>query len=187
MPKLDQIVSTINDRLKAGKLKGNAFQRGAFYGLTTPLTDSDGALVPTDLTTGNAIDLTISDSLTFQIYHKNTTASFSTSDPYTVSTTYQMTAVVFFNDQFVKMNTQNLAHLIRCELSKPFTKNELGQSGLSSVSMNPISANFDSYAVFGSEYPNYENKLQISEHLISLSYSITVTANCNCVDCETCD
>lgn len=187
MPKLNQIIDTLNDRLQAGQLKGNAFQRGKFYGLTTPYSNDEGQVVPVEWSSGNPVDVTIDDSLTFQIYHKTTSASYGQPEQFTVPTAYQVSAVVFYNDDFVKLIPQDLAHLIRCEMHKPLTKTELGLSGLSSVTFTPTNANFDSYGVFASEYPNYENNLQLNKKLFVLNYVVTVTSNCNCIDCDSCE
>lgn len=190
MPKIKEIVQVINDRLMTGPLKGRNFQRGQFYGLATSLVKDDGAVVPCMVDSFVPIDVTVNDQYPFQIYHKNATASYpqvpaSDFGRLNVSS-YAMTAVVYFDAEVFGMTSQDMAYMIRSELSRAFTPAEIGSSGLNTVQLVANSANFNSQDVFKVEYPNYPYQLDGNERMFTVNYTVTVTAQMGCIACENC-
>lgn len=189
MPKLDQIVTTLNDRLKSGNLKGHIFQAGAFYGLTRSVVKGDNIL-PCSIDGGNEIDCTVNSKFPFQIYHKSETGSYPAVNDvrYGMTATYPMTAIVYYDIDKLNILAQDLAFLISSDLNKDFSKPELGTSGVQKVSINLQSARFDTNTIFNTEYPKYDSqKLGNKTRLISISYTVSVTANSSCITCDSCN
>tara|TARA_R110000868_G_scaffold25994_3_gene100719 strand:+ start:8076 stop:8663 length:588 start_codon:yes stop_codon:yes gene_type:complete len=195
MPKVKQIVSVLNDRLTANKLAGHLYQRGTFYGLAVQErkeVDANSAndyLIPVVYNNGKTTDVTIDNTNTFQIYHRILSVNYGPSKEFGPlnESTYQMVAIVFYDKERINIDADDLSYLIRCDIDKPLTKNELGTSNLASVGSLVTGANLNSYQVMSSEFTNADYRLESNGTLFSINYTIRVTSQPSCINCTDCD
>ena len=194
MPKVNQIVTLLNERLAANKLAGHLYQRGTLYGLAVQErkeVDADAAhdyLIPVVYANSKATDVTIDNSNTFQIYHRIVSVGYTPVRDFNLQeSTYQMVAIVFYDKERIEIDADDLSYLIRCDIDKPLTKAELGTSNLASVSSVATGANLNSYQVMNSEFTNSAYKLESNGTLFSISYTLKVTSQATCINCTDCD
>lgn len=190
MPKLNEITSLLNDKLKAGKLSGRVFQRGQFLGLVnTAIVDNEPFLFTID---GNEKDASIDDSFPFQIYHRNLSATYvnSENEQRDLVNRYSMVAVVFAKRKDLRLNESDLAFMIRSTIEGAnygvLSSSDLGTSGLNRVKIQFNSANFDSANVFGTEYRGFQYNPNPENLYFSINYTIEVKASNNCIECSEC-
>lgn len=194
MPKVNQIVTILNERLADNKLAGHLYQRGTLYGLAVQErkeVDRDTQndyLIPVVYAGGKGTDVTIDNSNTFQIYHRIVSVGYNPSKDFNMQDSiYQMVAIVFYDKERIKIDADDLSYLIRCDIDKPLTKAELGTSNLASVSSVVTGANLNSYQVMNSEFTNSAYKLESNGTLFSINYTLKVTSQATCINCTDCD
>ncbi len=190
MPKLNEITSLINDKLKNDKLKGRVFQRGQFLGLVnTAVVDEAPFLFSID---GNEQSASIDDSYPFQLYHRNLSATYPSSDNdgSELTARYAMVMVVYGKRKDIRLSESDLSFLIRAGIEGKdngvFSRTDLGTSGLGRVKVQFNSANYDSSAVFQNEYRGYDYKPNPENLYFSIGYTIEVKASKNCLECSEC-
>jgi len=194
MPKVNQIVTLLNERLTANKLAGHLYQRGTLYGLAVQeRKEVDGNtandyLIPVVYDNGKSTDVTIDNSNTFQIYHRIVAVGYTPAKDFNLQeSTYQMVAIVFYDKERIKIDADDLSYLIRCDIDKPLTKTELGTSNLASVGSLVTGANLNSYQVMNSEFTNSAYKLESNGTLFSINYILKVTSQAACINCADCE
>lgn len=194
MPKVNQIVTLLNERLATNKLAGHLYQRGTLYGLAVQerkevdANTQNDYLIPVVYANGKATDVTIDNSNTFQIYHRIVSVGYTPVKDFNLQeSTYQMVAIVFYDKERIKIDADDLSYLIRCDIDKPLTKAELGTSNLASVSSVATGANLNSYQVMNSEFTNSAYKLESNGTLFSINYTLKVTSQATCINCTDCD
>lgn len=189
MPKVNDIISLFNDKLKAGAFSGHVFQQGKFYGLATPYPIKEGdkdvgmeiAVVGLD---GETKDVSIDDTYPFQMYHRILNVGYV---PGTSTTNYNMVAVVYANKKRLRKHESDLAFMIKSEMEKRFSLTDLGTSGISAVAAYFTAANFDSNQVFNQEY-KANGYIQDPEKIyFAMTYTLSVDASPGCVTCSECE
>jgi len=91
MPKVNEIISLYNEKLKAGAFSGHVFQQGEFYGLATPYLKDERMEIAVVGLDGETKDVSIDDTYPFQMYHRILNVGYVAG---TTTTNYNMVAVI---------------------------------------------------------------------------------------------
>ena len=184
MPKVNEIISIYNEKLKAGAFSGHVFQQGEFYGLATPYLKDERMEIAVVGLDGETKDVSIDDTYPFQMYHRILNVGYVAG---TTTTNYNMVAVVYANKKRLRKQESDLAFMIKSEMEKRFTPTDVGTSGISAVASYFTAANFDSNQVFKQEY-KADGLIQDPEKIyFSLSYTLSIDASAGCVTCNECN
>jgi hypothetical protein len=195
MPFLNQIVSFINDTLKANLSR---LQPAKYYGLSTQIARIKEIKAPLELlpaiVEGGVIKtlLTPDDKLALQLYHKlvSNTYSFekkSYGDSYDVKSTSEMTLVVTYNSKLTGKAREVLEPVVLFSLPQKISQVLLTDLELIKCLITPISSNMDAVQVFKQEYPQSSFFLNESLSMFSIRYRIEMSFSQACVDACLCD
>jgi hypothetical protein len=195
MKLLDKIVNTINDRLFDSVLDEHAFQNSSVNGLsylTTPKDQSPQR--PYTFDDDNIIDISLDDTYDFSIYHRCTDINYKDAPASAwgdgdgmIMASFSMVAIVFGDRMRLGYTPEDLILKLTSGMNVTFTKTELDSAGLSKVRVMVSKVNNNSRNVFLGEYGMEANcPLQMTSIYFGIQYTIEITANSKCLDCQDC-
>lgn len=201
MPFLNQVITFINDELKAGSLKNEKLQPALYHGLSTVharvLTGSKDPkkleLLPAIITgAGKVTPITANDKYAIQIYHKLLTNVYSYEkrsfgDANDIKSSSELSLVVFSNSKLTGKTKDDLEPVVLFGLPQHLSPELLSSLKISKCLITPMGSNMDPVQVFRQEYPqsNYFLNEQMSMFLIR--YKIEMQFSQACVDKCLCD
>jgi hypothetical protein len=101
--------------------------------------------------------------------------------------TFSMVSVVFGDRFKLGYTPEDLILKLTAGMNITFTKSELNNSGLSKVRIVVNKVNNNSISVFSGEYGTGANcPLQMSSIYFGIQYTIEITANSKCLECQDC-
>lgn len=195
MPHLDKIVDYLNTSLSNGVLDRKGFQKGQFFGLGKQVEEDKNGTLQTVIYTlpGKDISCIVNDRFPFQIYHRIVSTTYALSDSnggdgfddFTETTTLK--AVIYGNTRELQLTENDLAFLIITGIATNIPTADIGNLPLSMITATPLSADFNSKAVFVSEYgANADYVIKPQDIFFSLTYQVKMDANKNCLTCVSC-
>ena len=192
---LDKIVDLINDKVMDGALHERAFQDGIVNGLSYLTTPKDQSPQRPYIIEGeNIIDITIDDTYPFNIYHRCTDITFRDAPASAwgdgdgmIAASFNMLAVIYGDRFKLGYSQEDLILKLSTALNLSLTKTELNNSGLAKVKTTVNKVNNNPTAVFATEYGAAANcPLQMNSIYFSIQYTIDITANQKCLECQDC-
>jgi hypothetical protein len=195
MPNIDKIVDFINDNLKATTLNRMAFQNSKYFGVAQSIAKFDKdkqTYEPVIYQDGKEISCFVDDTYDFQIYHKansitltSTTKQFGDGNN-DVKETASMTAIVFANQERLKVTQEDLAFLVMAGLPSELKNSDLGNSNINNCIIVTQNANLNSVSVFQGEYQLTGYPLNPQSIYFAVNYQIEIYSNKNCLSCLNC-
>ena len=104
-----------------------------------------------------------------------------------IMATFSMVSIVFGDRFKLGYTAEDLILKITSGMNMTFGKSELVDSGLAKVRVNVNKVNNNSTSVFFGEYGIGANcPLQMSSIYFGIQYTIEITANSKCLECQDC-
>lgn len=199
MPFLDQIVSFINDELKAGSLNKKKLQPAVYHGLSTVVarrkntTSTDLELLPGIVTAdGKSLLITPDDKKSIQIYHKLITNVYayekkSYGDDSDIKSTSELSMVVHTNSKLSGKTKDVLEPVVLFGIPQKLSDVLLTKLKINKCLITPLASNMDHVQVFRQEYPQSDYMLNQQVSLFLIRYRIEMTFSQHCVNQCLCD
>lgn len=192
---LDKIIDLINEKVMDGPLNERAFQNSAINGLsylTAPKQDSPQR--PYVIEDEDIIDISIDDTYDFSIYHRCTDISFTDAPASAwgdgdgmISASFGMLSVVYGDRFKLGYSQEDIILKLTTALNMTLTRSDLNTAGLSKVRVIVNKVNNNPTSVFATEYGAAANcPLQMNSIYFSIQYTIDITANQKCLECQDC-
>lgn len=160
------IITQINQSLEG------IFKGGKLYGMAT-LVEREGKGQPAV----DGVSVGYDDSYALQMYHRVLGANITYKSGYgnsrTTINTYQVSAVVFNNEQITKIKTDEIASIMQSVLSV---------LNITSVRILPTSIVLNSQQIFATEYKGVPYALNEFQSLMQMNYQVELTFQGNCFD-----
>lgn len=160
------IIALINNSLEG------IFKGGKVYGIAT-LTEREGKGMP--VFEGQAVSF--DDSYGMQIYHRVSGATITYKPGYgntrTTVDTFQVSAIVFNNENITKIKTDEIAMIIQSLLQV---------LNIATVQILPINIILNSQQVFATEYKGVPYALDEYKSLMQINYTVEIAFKGNCFD-----
>jgi hypothetical protein len=193
MPFLDKQIKVLNQVLKAALLTDERFAGGILYGLTssTIKTDKDGSerAFPYFINeNGEPVDVIIDDTYPVMIYHKraaDSTLSVSESsfgDSQELTEEQQMSMVVYGKGSRLRVSDEQMKSFIILAMPTEISRNLLSGIQIDKISITPTGAKMDSISVFNEEYQGSDYRLDQSDFLIKINYTLSSDFRRECID-----
>ena len=188
MPKIPEIVTYINNTLKAGQFKAGVFQSGRFSGITEPQKyNEDGETVPTVVNlNGDCTYLGVDDSYPFELYHKiiNVDTPTDEADDYgdrlVRTDSYNLQIVVIANREIVQLDRTTLVSGVTLGMPRELPKSTKTTLGLLTAQVQPGTVTLDKQTVYSTEYNLQEFLLKPSYVMFAVDYTITTQVYADC-------
>jgi hypothetical protein len=201
MPFLNQIISFINDDLKAGSLSKDKLQPAKFYGLTTIVSRSKkSSKEPTKLellpaivdATGKDNPITLESKLALQVYHKLNSKTYSVEkksygDEYNIKCISDLSMVVITNSKITGKTKDVLEPLLIFGMPQKLSTALFVDLKINNCLITPVSSNMDAMAVYRQEYPQSDYYLTEQMSMFLIRYKIELSFSQQCVEQCLCD
>ena len=192
MPKIHEIVTIINNTLKADKFKSKRFQKGNFFGVAELMPNEQGETKPCSIDNGgDATFLSIDDSYPFIVYHRvlniepNRTMDDNFGNGIRREETANMKMVCYADRSKIKLTKEDLIGGFSAGWLYQILPTDITALGINDCDINMGSFETDSTTVYNSEFNLKENLLKPQTILFSLDYQIVTNYNVSCLTlCE---
>lgn len=194
---LDNIVTSINESLKAGPFKDDRFDGSRFCGLTDQvskeLEDDKRETYPIEINAdGEGTPIYIDDVNCLTIYHKLLSTIVGTPQKARygrgeyIDLTRTMSAVVIANRERLKVSQDDLNLFLIGGMPKSISAELKTKLALKSCNINVLSSDLDAPKIFAREYPTIGKPYSPELMLIEFRYSIGCTFDTRCINycCE---
>lgn len=190
MSKATSIVNLINLTLEGSTLSSKRFQKGELYSLAELMTKEDNEKItyPAIINNeGEGTEVTLNDSLPFQVYHRITTIStadngnddFGDGDTTVEETTMKM--VVFANRRIMQFQVDDLITAINVGFPVSLSKTQLSTLGnwFSQVEFEIDDINIDKQSAWNDEF-GFDQPMPPYYYVFAVNYKITshIMAGC---------
>jgi hypothetical protein len=193
MPFINQIVTYINDSLKAGSLNKSALQPAVYHELSTVVvrknaTQKEPEYLPAIISPeGKAMVITPDSKLAIQIYHKQLTNVYSYEkksygNNYDVKSSTELAMIVITNSKLIGSNKDAVEPLFVFGIPQVPTQSFLQQLNIINCSITPLGSNMNHVEVFRQEYPKSDYFLNEQMSMFLIRYRIEMKFNQACVD-----
>ncbi len=196
MPFLNQIISFINEDLKAGSLNKEKLQPAMFYGLSSVVTrNTKGTKEPSKLellpaivdANGKDTPITLNSKLALQVYHKLNSKTYSVEkksygDEYNIKCTSDLSMVVITNSKITGKTKDVLEPLLIFGMPQKLSTALFADLKISTCLITPVSSNMDALAVYKQEYPQSDYYLTEQMSMFLIRYKIELSFSQHCVE-----
>ena len=196
MPFLNQIITFINDDLKARSLNKEKLQPAKFYGLSTVVTRSTKGSKETSKleqlpaivdANGKDTPITLDSKLAIQVYHKLNSKAYSYEkksfgDDYLIKCISDISMVVITNSKRTGKTKDVLEPLLIFGMPQKLSTALIGDLKINKCTITPLSSNMDALAVYRQEYPQSDYYLTEQISMFLIRYKIELTFSQHCIE-----
>lgn len=196
MPFLDQIVSYVNDQLKAGSLKSSKLQPAIYDCISTVVprkkADNQFELLPAIMQEGKLKKYCTPDAKhAIQLYHKVMSNVYGVKngygDNYDIQCISEVLLVVFYNVKLTGRAKEVLEPVVLFGLPQRLSVGLMSEFQFRKCLISPISSNMDALSVFRQEFPNSDYFLTETISMFSVRYRIESVFSQACMDACLCN
>lgn len=190
MAKLAEIVTIINNNLKATQFAAKRFQRGEFYGIAEQIkSNNNGEIKPGVVSNSGAVTkIVISDTLPFIIYHRllNYTSEYveigDFGDRKNIVETASMRLVLIAHRPVIQLTKEQLLTGVAMGMPLGLTRDQRVTNSLKGCDINPGSFIVDPLQVFKDEFNISEDLLKINTVMFAHEYEVVTAVDNTCFD-----
>jgi hypothetical protein len=184
MPKIHEIVASINSTLKSEQFTSKRFQQGEFYAIAELLKNESEELVPCVVDNyGDTTIVSIDDTKPIQVYHRVLGIDFKRTQDFgdlkSVTEGYDMVMVVIGDRNRLQLNQEEIISGVVAGFPLDFTQANLTTWGLKSVEIEPGEINTDKERVFRNEF-NTQAALKSNTIIFSFPYKVITEIDQSC-------
>jgi hypothetical protein len=184
MPKIHEIVSSINSTLKSEQFTAKRFQQGDFKGIAELLRNSEEELAPCVVSNnGDAEYVSIDDSFPIQVYHRVLGVDFKRTQDFgdlkSVTEGYDMIMIVIGDRNRLQLTQEEIISGVIAGFPLEFSKTNLTTWGLKTIEVEPRDIETDKERVFKTEFDT-KTALKSNTILFSFPYKIITEIDQTC-------
>lgn len=195
MPFLNQIISFINEDLKAGSLNKEKLQPARYYGLSTIVARSTKGTAQNQIellpaivdANGKATPITPDSKMALQVYHKLNGKVYSKEkksygDDYLFNCVSDVTMVVLTNSKITGKTKDVLEPVVLFGMPQRLSTALTADLKINKCLITPVSSNMNHLEVFRQEFPQSDYFLNEQMSLFSIRYKIEMSFSQSCVE-----
>lgn len=187
MPKLAEIVTLVDDALKASQFGTKRFQKGRWSGIAELIRTSEDETIPCSVdNNGDAVKLGLDDTYPFEVYHRMLDGDFERSEDDFGSNavrreTTDMVIIMMGDRNRLELTNEQIISGLALGFPFSLTATEVSALSLQSADFTIQGFDRDREFVWAREFKTKKAVLKTNTLLVSLRYQVVTEVFENCI------